>query len=243
MSIVFFTSYDLETFKVLWRRFSTEKHPYIIWYTCRKPFKRTFHNVKSWHKALKWTFFQWRHSFKEAKLWNKTKHTPKKKAFFLTHTAHLSNSASQLVLFHHLFCICFWGVHFRVHSRWGPFPCSLLGEYTSMFTSREGGPLPCLLLGGSTSVLTSGGGGSTSVFTSRGVHFCIYFQGSHVTYPIILLYTAIGMLSWAKFTWDPPQVRQTDRQTQLKTLPSHTLCMQVVIMSNLKVSIMLTNAF
>ena len=43
-----------------------------------------------------------------------------------------------------------------------------------------------------------------------------------MTYPIILLYTAIECpsASWAKFTWDPPPEldRQTDRQTQLKTL-------------------------
>ena len=61
------------------------------------------------------------------------------------------------------------------------------------------------------------------MFTSR---------GSYVTYPIMLLYTAIECpsASWAKFTWDPPPEldRQTDRQTRLKTLPSRTLRMRVV---------------
>ena len=67
--------------------------------------------------------------------------------------------------------------------------------------------------------------GVSSTTTSRGVLFCLHFWGgplplpllrgpllppllggSHVTYPIMLLYTAIehpGAL-WAKFTWDPP---------------------------------------
>ena len=143
-----------------------------------------------------------------------------KEDFFLRHTARLPSSTFQLVLFHHLFCIHFLGGE-------GPFPCSLLGGggpllcsllggSTSMFTSRQGGPLPCSLPEGSTSMLTSGGplpclllGGalpcslpgwvrwSTSMFTSG---------GSHVTYPILLLYTTIECpsASWAKFTWDPP---------------------------------------
>ena len=141
----------------------------------------------------------------------------------LRHTAHLPSSTSQLVLFHHLFCIHFWG----------------------------GGQLPCSLPGGPTSVFTSGGGvhfrvhfweGSTSMFTSGvgvhfwGVHFCVHFGGGvHVTYPIMLLYTAIEFLSasWVKFTCPPPQEfnRLTDRQTRLKTLPSRTLRMRAVIMS------------
>ena len=99
-----------------------------------------------------------------------------KEAFFLRHTARLPSSTSQLVLFHHLFCIHFlgggvhfhvhfWGgVYFHVHFWGGPLPCSLLGGSTSMFTS--GGPLPCSLLG---------------------VHFCVHFWGSHVTYPIMHL--------------------------------------------------------
>ena len=152
-----------------------------------------------------------------------TKTFPNKEAFYLRHTARLPSSTSQLVLFHHLFCIHFWGVG-------GPLPCSLLGG--------GGGPLPCSLPVGSTSVFTSGGrgihfhvqfwgGGSTSMFTSWGVHFCVHFQGgstsmftsrgSDVTYPIMLLYTTIDCpsASWAKFTWPPPPKlnRLTDRQT------------------------------
>ena len=124
------------------------------------------------------------------------------------------------------------GVHFCVHFWGGPLPCSLLGGpllcslprgvpqpagpsrggSTSMFTSggftSGGGPLPCSLLGG-----------STSMFTSR---------GSHVTYPIMLLYTTIECpsTSWVKFTLTspPPPVEETDRQTLVKTLPSHTTC-------------------
>ena len=66
------------------------------------------------------------------------KNEKNKEAFFLRHTACLPSSTSQLVLFHHLFCIHFWG---------GPLLCSLLGGSTSMFTSR-GDPLPCSILGG-----------------------------------------------------------------------------------------------
>ena len=122
-----------------------------------------------------------------------------KEAFFL----------EVFVLFHHLFCIHFLG---------GPLLCSLPGGSTSVFTSggstsmftSGGGPLPCSLLGSSTSMFTS-------VFTSG---------GSHVTYPIMLLYTAIECpsASWAKFTWDTPAVGQIDRQTLVKTLPSRTTC-------------------
>ena len=62
----------------------------------------------------------------------------------------------------------------------GALPCSLPGE---------GGPLPCSLLGVSTSMFTSGG-------------------GSHVTYPIMLLYTTIECpsASWVKFTWENSHV-------------------------------------
>ena len=150
-----------------------------------------------------------------------------KEAFFLRHIALLPSSTSQLVLFHHLFCIHFWGgvhfcvhfcgggVHFCVHFQGGPLPCSLPGGSTSMFTSG-GGPLPCSLLGGPLpcSLL----GGSTSIFTSGGGSLpCSLLGGSHVTYPIMLLYTTIELpsASWAKFTWDPPLElnRLTDWQT------------------------------
>ena len=108
----------------------------------------------------------------------------------------------------------------------GPLPPPLLhpllgGGSTSVFSSG-GGPLPCSLLGGSTSVFTSRG--STSVFIS---------SGSHVTYPIMLLYTTIECpsASWAKFTSDPPPgVEQTDRQTWVKTLASRTTWWAVIIM-------------
>ena len=121
-------------------------------------------------------------------------HSSNKEAFFLRHTTRLPSSTSQLVLFHHLFCIHFWG------------------GSTSVFTSR-----------GSTSVFTSRGvhfcvhfWGSTSMFTSGGVHFHVHFWGgpllcsllggSHVTYPIMLLYAAIECpsASWANSHGTPP---------------------------------------
>ena len=136
-----------------------------------------------------------------------------KEAFFLRHTAHLPSSTSQLVLFHHLFCIHFWGgstsvfpsvgIHFHVHLWGGPLLCSLTGGSTSVFTSGGvhfcvhfwWGPLPCSLLGGPLP--------------------CSLLGGSHVTYLIMLLYTTIECpsTSWAKFTWDPlPELnRLTDK--------------------------------
>ena len=66
------------------------------------------------------------------------------------HTARLPSSTSQLVLFHHLFCIHFWGGGSTSVITSG-------GGSTSMFTSR-GGPLPCSLLG---------------------VHFHVHFWGVH----------------------------------------------------------------
>ena len=61
----------------------------------------------------------------------------------------------------------------------GPLPPPLLHPLL-------GGPLLCSLPGGSTCIFTSG--------------------GSHVTYPIMLLYTTTDCpsSSWAKFTWDHP---------------------------------------
>ena len=90
--------------------------------------------------------------------------------------------------------------------------------------------------GGGVPQLVYLGGGYPSWSIQGGVHFCVHFWGestsvftsggSHVTYPIMLLYTTIECpsASWAKFTWDPlPQrVGQTDRQTLLKTFPSFT---------------------
>ena len=68
-------------------------------------------------------------------------------------------------------------------------------------------------------------GGSSSATTSRGPLLLPLLGGpllpplpgggSHVTYPIMLLYTAIEhpSASWAKFTSPPPpRVEQTDRQ-------------------------------
>ena len=107
------------------------------------------------------------------------------------------------------------GVLFHYHFGGGPLPP----------TTSGGGPLPPPLLGG-------GGGGSSSYhfqgvlfhyhfWGGGGVLFHHHFGGSHVTYPIMLLYTTIECpsASWAKFTWDPPRVGQTDRQTCVKTLP------------------------
>ena len=122
-----------------------------------------------------------------------------KEAFFSKAYCPLASSTSQLVLFHH---------HFRGE---GPLLCPLLG-----------GPLPCPLLeGGSSSVSTSGGSSSMSTFGVVVLFPCtllgrflfhVHFWGSHVTYPIMLLYTAVEFpsASWAKFKWDPPRVEQTD---------------------------------
>ena len=104
-----------------------------------------------------------------------------KEAFFLRHTTRLPSRTSQLVLFHHLFCIHFWG---------GPLPCSFPG--VPLPCSLLGGPLLCSLLvgpllgGGSTSLFTLGGGstsmftsgGSTSMFTSGGPLPCSLLGGS-----------------------------------------------------------------
>ena len=86
------------------------------------------------------------------------------------------------ILFHYHF----WGgVLFHYYFQGGPLPLPLLGVlFHHHFWGGVlfhyhflGGPLPLPLLG-----------------------------GSHVTYPIMLLYTAIECpsASWAKFTWDPP---------------------------------------
>ena len=94
-----------------------------------------------------------------------------------------------------------------------------------------GGPLPPLLEGGLLfhyhfwgvpvsslrhSLSNSGGGGE---------------GGSHVTYPIMLLYTAIECpsVSWAKFTWGPPPPLPpslTDWKTNVwkHYLPAHYVC-------------------
>ena len=134
----------------------------------------------------------------------------------------LASSTSQLVLFHHHF----WGG--------GPLPCPLLGG--GLFHVHCWG-------GGSSSMSISGG--SSSMSTSWWVLFCVHFQGgsssvstsggSHVTYPIMLLYITVecSSASWAKFTWNlpppPPEMnRLTDRRTLLKTLPSRTLRMWAV---------------
>ena len=124
-----------------------------------------------------------------------------KEAFFLRHTARLPSSTSQLVLFHHLFCIHFQGVLLYVHFQGVLFHVHF-----------QGGPLPCPLLGGYSSMSTSGG-----------VLFHVHSGGSHGTYPIMLLYTTIECpsASWAKFTWDPLGVEQTDRQTRVKTTFPH----------------------
>ena len=73
-------------------------------------------------------------------------------------------------------------VHFCVHFQGVHFHVHFWGAFSVHF---QGGPLLC--------------------FTSGRVHFCVYL--SHVTYPIMLLYTTIECpsASWAKFTWNPPQ--------------------------------------
>ena len=93
-----------------------------------------------------------------------------KEAFFLRHTACLPSNTSQLVLFHHLFCIHFLGG--------GPLLCSLLRG------STFGGVHFCVHFWGSTSVFTSGGG-STSMFPSGGVHFHVHFWGGPHPYSLL----------------------------------------------------------
>ena len=123
------------------------------------------------------------------------KNEKNKEAFFLRHTACLPSSTSQLVLFHHLFCIHFWG---------GPLLCSLLGGSTSMFTSR-GDPLPCSILGGPL--------------------LCTLLGGSHVTHPIMLLHTAIecpsasqkGRMGPLPQSWTDKQTNMTENITFLHT--------------------------
>ena len=102
----------------------------------------------------------------------------------------------------------------------------------------------CFHFGGHFHVHFWGGGGVHFHAHFWGVHFNVHFWGgplmcsllggSHVIYPIMLLYTTIEYpsASRAKFTWDPPRVGETDRQTRLKTLPSHTLHMRAVIMTH-----------
>ena len=114
------------------------------------------------------------------------------------------------------------GVHFHVHF-WG-------GGSTSMLI-LGGGPLPCSLLGGVHFCVHFWGGVHFYVHFWGGSLLCSLLGGSHMTYPIMLLYTAIECpsASWAKFTWDPPPPhkeldRLTDRQTLVKTLPSRTTC-------------------
>ena len=87
-----------------------------------------------------------------------------------------------------------WGVPWLVHPGERGVPW--------LVHPKGGGPLPCSLLGGSTSMFTSGGD--------------YFWGGSHVTYPIMLLYTTIECpsASWAKFTWDPPPP-ELDRLTNM----------------------------
>ena len=130
-------------------------------------------------------------------IWNK-------EAFFLRDTARLPSSTSQLVLFHHHF----W-------EGGGSSSVSISGEFSSLSTSRGWGVLFHLHFWG---VLFH--------VHFKGSFFHVYFWGgSHVTYPIMLLYTTIEhpSTSWAKFTWDPPppRVEQTDKHEWKHYLPTH----------------------
>ena len=118
-----------------------------------------------------------------------------------------------------------WGVHIHVHF-WGvPLLCSPLGVPCDL--SHNALIYQYRIPSASWAKFTWG---SSSMFTSR---------GSDVTYAIMLLYTTIECpsASWAKFKihmGPPPQElnRLTDRQTQLKTLPSRTLRMRAVIIAS-----------
>ena len=79
--------------------------------------------------------------------------------------------------------VCLGGVPQLVHPEWEGTPAGP-SRGVPQLVHPEGGPLPCSILGGSTSMITS--------------------RGSHVTYPIMLLYTTIECpsASWTKFTWD-----------------------------------------
>ena len=115
--------------------------------------------------------------------------------------------------------------------------CPLAQQYFSagvVWSLPLGGPLPPPLLGvlfnhhfqgflfchhfqgdGEDPLLLPLEGGTSSTTTSRGGLFHHHFggDGSHVTYPIMLLFTTIefSSASWAKFTCPPPdKVGQKD---------------------------------
>ena len=113
----------------------------------------------------------------------------------------------EVLFYHHfqgvLFCHHFQGVLFHYHF-WG----------SSSTTTSGGGFSSTATSGGSSSTTTSGGplqlplpgGHLPPPLLWRGPLLPPLLGRSHVTYPIMLLYTAIGCpsASWAKFTWDPP---------------------------------------
>ena len=92
-----------------------------------------------------------------------------------------------------------------------------------MFGLSWGGVHFCVHFRGSTSMFTSGG---PLPWSLPGGPLHVHFWGvSHVTYPIMLLYTAIECpsASWAKFTWDPPPPelnRLTNKQLWKHYLPT-----------------------
>ena len=139
-----------------------------------------------------------------------------KKAFFLRQTARLPSTTSQLV----------WS---------GPCP----GQ----------GPLPPPLLGRSSSTTTSGGSSSTT--TSGGVLFHHHFQGvpcdlSHNALDVTCLLSRHQLmgLAWCSYLYTANPVHhgeghmgplwiELDRQTCVKTLPSHKPCMRAVIITDM----------
>ena len=87
--------------------------------------------------------------------------------------------------------------------------------------------------------------GSTSMFTSRGVHFCVHFWGVHfcvhfqgvhvhfwgvpcdLSHNALIYHYRMPQCIMGKIHMGSPSPelgRQTDRQTWLKTLPSRTTC-------------------
>ena len=119
------------------------------------------------------------------------------------------------------------------------------GSMPSLSSGPLGGVQALTLLwslqGGSRSSLSSGPSGGIQVLTllwslKGGVQVLTLLWSlrgvSHVTYPIMLLYTTkeCPSASWAKFTWDPPPPPQswmdrlTDKHDWKHYLPAHYVC-------------------
>ena len=128
----------------------------------------------------------------------------------------------------------------------GPLPCSFLGRFTSMFTSR--GPLSCSPPGGPLSCSPPGvhfhvhfWGGPLPCSLLGGPLPCSLLKGStsggvpcNLSHNALIYHYRMPQCIMDKIHMGPPphRVEQTDRQTLLKTLPSHTT-LQVIKMSHI----------